>query len=211
MTTHVPIRCTEQCPTCRSPQRMAGLGSIHNGPTITCTGCGTSWTNGRLIDQPVTAEQQAAAVVTAERLWAGAGEYTQADYETWRAQELASVRPADGPTYPACARPPRGSAGAGGPPESHHTHGRKPSMATYQPGKGDRVRVTRTRPDGTVKFNKTGTILAVHTDGYDFKDDDWGRRSLAGCADIAKSMPGWTQTIEPLAEQAGIPTRRWTA
>lgn len=73
-------------------------------------------------------------------------------------------------------------------------------MTDYQPQPGDRVRVRRYLPDGTLKFDKTGTILAVDSCGYLFDDDLYGRRYMAGNRDLALHMPGWSQTIAPLTD-----------
>lgn len=64
----------------------------------------------------------------------------------------------------------------------------------YQPRPGDRVRVTRRRPNGRIHFTKTGRVLDTDQYGYRFADDVHGTRYLA--ADPGEYMPGWTQTIK---------------
>ncbi|MGW2513641.1 hypothetical protein ACWC0A_30455 [Streptomyces scopuliridis] len=73
----------------------------------------------------------------------------------------------------------------------------------YMPTVGDRIRVTRYRPDGGVHFVKTGKILGRSSTGFVFSEDGGPQRhSLAGSALVAELMSGWTQTIEPLTDQS---------
>ncbi|WP_093803954.1 hypothetical protein [Streptomyces sp. Wb2n-11] len=74
-------------------------------------------------------------------------------------------------------------------------------MPNYHPTAGDRVRVTRTRPNGSTHFIKTGTILSTDRPdifGYHFQDDTGPRVHMATGAQLAQSMRGWTQVIRPL-------------
>ena len=63
---------------------------------------------------------------------------------------------------------------------------------------GDRIRVTRYRPDGKVHFVKTGDVVEVHGDAYVINEDNgWSRRHwLCGNESLAQGMRGWSQTIE---------------
>jgi hypothetical protein len=70
-------------------------------------------------------------------------------------------------------------------------------MTVYTPAVGDRVRVTRYRPDSTVQAVKTGVIRGADATGFVFEDDVYGIRPLAGTALFAEGMRGWRQTIEP--------------
>ena len=69
----------------------------------------------------------------------------------------------------------------------------------YQPTPGDRVRVVRRRPDGSVKFAKVGTVGAVDSSGFEFAEVGGGQRHLASSQSVADQMAGWTQTVERLA------------
>ncbi|WP_433855148.1 hypothetical protein [Streptomyces kronopolitis] len=69
----------------------------------------------------------------------------------------------------------------------------------YQPAPGDRVRVTRRRPDGSVKFVKVGTVAAVGSLGFQFAEIGGGRRHIASSQSVAARMAGWTQTVEHFA------------
>lgn len=68
---------------------------------------------------------------------------------------------------------------------------------TYTPAVGDRVTITRTRPDGRTHFIKTGVITSVSQFGYDFVEDHARRRFVADSGSVAEKMRGWSQTIEP--------------
>jgi hypothetical protein len=67
----------------------------------------------------------------------------------------------------------------------------------YTPCAGDRVRITRYRPDGKTHFIKVGEILEWWGHGGVFSEDVRpGRRVVTSSATLAEGMPGWTQTIE---------------
>lgn len=63
---------------------------------------------------------------------------------------------------------------------------------------GDRIRVTRYRPDGKVHFVKVGTVVEAHGYAYVFNEDNGRSRRhwLSGSEDLAAGMRGWSQTIE---------------
>lgn len=65
---------------------------------------------------------------------------------------------------------------------------------------GDRVRITRTAPDGRVKFIKSGVMDQMDSTSFRFTEDvdssSPGRRVYLRLDGVG--MPGWTQRIERL-------------
>lgn len=86
-----PIRRVLHCPTCGQRRRMAGRdGGPWYGPTLTCLGCGDSWTCGEMHDRPFQRAWRSKAATAARRAWEEAGRYSRAEYEQWLAAELAA-------------------------------------------------------------------------------------------------------------------------
>lgn len=74
---------------------------------------------------------------------------------------------------------------------------KKQDQTAYVPVAGDRVRITRYRPDGKIHFVKVGEIKEWWGYGGVFSEDVRpGRRVVCSSEDLAKGMSGWTQTIE---------------
>jgi hypothetical protein len=99
-----PIRRILHCPTCKRRRRMAGRdGGPYYGPTLTCLGCGDSWTCGEMHDRPFRRGWRAKEITAAKRAWDEAGQHTRAEYEAWLAAELAAAcaRPIEGLPLPA--------------------------------------------------------------------------------------------------------------
>jgi hypothetical protein len=72
-------------------------------------------------------------------------------------------------------------------------------MSGYTPCVGDRVRITRYRPDGKVHFVKVGEILDWWGHGGIFSEDVRpGRHVACSSENLAETMKGWTQSIERL-------------
>lgn len=87
-----PIRRILNCPTEGRRRRMAGRDSgPYYGPTITCLGCGDSWSCGEMLDRPFKRAWRTEAIAKAKKAWAEAGQYTRAEYKAWLAAELAAV------------------------------------------------------------------------------------------------------------------------
>jgi hypothetical protein len=87
-----PIRRVMQCPTCDKRRRFAGFdGGPYYGPTMTCLGCGDSWSCGERLDRPFKRSWRIEAIAKAKRAWERAGEFTRAEYEQWLAAELEAV------------------------------------------------------------------------------------------------------------------------
>jgi hypothetical protein len=87
-----PIRRILTCPTEGRRRRMAGRDhGPYYGPTITCLGCGDSWSCGEMLDRPFKRAWRKEAIAAAKRAWDEAGRYSRAEYEQWLADELAAV------------------------------------------------------------------------------------------------------------------------
>lgn len=87
-----PIRRILHCPTCKQRRRMAGHdGGPWYGPTLTCLGCGDTWTCGEMHDRPFQRGWRAKSIAAAKRAWARAGQHTRAEHTAWLAAELAAV------------------------------------------------------------------------------------------------------------------------
>lgn len=86
-----PIRHILNCPTCKQRRRMAGRdGGPWYGPTLTCLGCGDSWTCGEMHERPFQRAWRTKAIAAARRAWEEAGRYSRADHKQWLAEELAA-------------------------------------------------------------------------------------------------------------------------
>jgi len=85
-----PIRRILACPTCKQRRRMAGRDATWYGPTLTCLGCGDSWTCGEMHDRPFQRGWRAKSVTAAKRAWDEAGRYRRAEHTAWLAAELAA-------------------------------------------------------------------------------------------------------------------------
>lgn len=85
-----PIRRVLHCPTCKQRRRFAGHDATWYGPTVTCCGCGDSWTCGEMHGRPFQRGWRAKSIHAAKRAWEEAGRYSRADYEQWRTEELAA-------------------------------------------------------------------------------------------------------------------------
>lgn len=87
-----PIRRVLNCPTEGRRRRMAGFdGGPYYGPTLTCLGCGDSWTCGEMHDRPFQRGWRQKAIDSAKRAWGEAGRYTRAEHAEWLAAQLAAV------------------------------------------------------------------------------------------------------------------------
>lgn len=72
-------------------------------------------------------------------------------------------------------------------------------MDTDQLRPGDRIRITRHNPDGTLRFIKTGTVRGnVCRWGFSFADDEGYRRFVADSDSIARH--GGRQVIARITE-----------
>lgn len=90
-----PIRRILRCPTCRARRRFAGRIYGWYDPTITCCGCGDSWSGGERHDRPRRRGWRTTEIAAAKELWIEAGAYTKADQEGWLKQELGHPETAE--------------------------------------------------------------------------------------------------------------------
>ena len=87
-----PIRRILACPTCKQRRRMAGTdGGPYYGPTVTCLGCGDSWSCGERHERPFKRRWRKESIAAATRAGEEAGQFTRVEYEAWLAAELAAV------------------------------------------------------------------------------------------------------------------------
>jgi hypothetical protein len=87
-----PIRRILNCPTEGRRRRMAGIdGGPYYGPTLTCLGCGDSWSCGERHERPFQRAWRTKAIASAKRAWDEAGTHTRAEYEQWLAAELVAA------------------------------------------------------------------------------------------------------------------------
>jgi hypothetical protein len=87
-----PIRRILACPTCKQRRRFAGRDhGPYYGPTITCLGCGDSWSCGEMLDRPFKRAWRKEAIAAAKRAWNEAGRHAPAEWKQWLADELAAV------------------------------------------------------------------------------------------------------------------------
>lgn len=87
-----PIRRILTCPTCKCRRRMAGRdGGPYYGPTLTCLGCGDSWTCGEMHERPFQRAWRTKAIASAKRAWEEAGHHSRAEHTAWLAAELAAA------------------------------------------------------------------------------------------------------------------------
>lgn len=87
-----PIRRVLACPTCKQRRRMAGFdGGPWYGPTLTCCGCGDSWTCGEMHERPFQRAWRQKASNEAKRAWNEAGRYSRAEHAAWLDAQLAAA------------------------------------------------------------------------------------------------------------------------
>jgi len=73
------LRQVRHCPTCDRKRRFAGFDQFMYGPTMTCLGCGDTWTVDGMLPRPFEPAWRKKAVRRAEDYWArGAG------HKAWR-------------------------------------------------------------------------------------------------------------------------------
>lgn len=76
------------CPICKAKRRMAVRDAAWYGPTVTCCGCGDSWTNGELHERPFKRGWRTEAIAKARRDWDAAGPFDKTAYDAWFKQEM---------------------------------------------------------------------------------------------------------------------------
>ncbi|MFJ9633730.1 hypothetical protein ACIRU8_39160 [Streptomyces sp. NPDC101175] len=87
-----PVRRILNCPTEGCRRRMAGRDhGPYYGPTITCLGCGDSWTCGEMHERPFSRAWRAKSIASAKRAWDEAAQYTRKQHSEWLAAELSAV------------------------------------------------------------------------------------------------------------------------
>lgn len=80
-------RQIRHCPTCERRRRFVGREAIWYGTTVTCCGCGDSWTSGERHERPFMRDWRTRAIASARQTWTDAGVFNPSDYSAWlRAQ-----------------------------------------------------------------------------------------------------------------------------
>ncbi|MDH6610254.1 hypothetical protein M2164_005889 [Streptomyces sp. SAI-208] len=91
-----PIRRILDCPTEGRRRRMAGRDhGPYYGPTLTCLGCGDSWSCGERLERPFRRAWRRDEIFKAKQAWDEAGRFTADEYADWLVAECAA---AFGPT-----------------------------------------------------------------------------------------------------------------
>lgn len=86
------------CPTCKGRRRFAGREAAWYGVTVTCCGCGDSWTDGERHPRPFCRGWRAEAAAKAKQLWKTAGKFDPAAHEQWLREQLGERPTEDVPT-----------------------------------------------------------------------------------------------------------------
>ncbi len=68
------VRKAVHCPTCNRVRPMAGYVAEWYGMTLTCIGCGDSWTDGEMHPRPFMRAWRAKSIARALDLWRQASE-----------------------------------------------------------------------------------------------------------------------------------------
>jgi hypothetical protein len=71
------------CPICKRRRRMSVRDALWYGATVTCCGCGDSWTDGELHPRPFKRGWRKTAVAQAKAEWDAAGPFDRAEYDRW--------------------------------------------------------------------------------------------------------------------------------
>lgn len=79
------------CPICKQLRRMAVVEALWYGATVTCCGCGDSWTDGEMHERPFKRGWRNEAIAKAKRDWDAAGPYDQAAHDAWFREQHAEL------------------------------------------------------------------------------------------------------------------------
>ena len=66
------VRTARHCPTCNRVRPMAGYVAAWYGTTLTCIGCGDTWTDGEQHPRPFQRGWRAKSIGRALEMWRGA-------------------------------------------------------------------------------------------------------------------------------------------
>lgn len=87
-----PIRRILTCPTEGRRRRMAGRDhGPYYGPTLTCLGCGDSWSCGERLERPFRRAWRRDEIAKAKQAWDEAGQFTAGEYADWLVAECAAA------------------------------------------------------------------------------------------------------------------------
>jgi hypothetical protein len=85
----IHIRTVRNCPTCKQRRRMAGFDQLWYGPTLTCLGCGDSWSCEGRLERPFRPRWRRDVIESAQRLWADAVAFGGIEHLAWLADQVA--------------------------------------------------------------------------------------------------------------------------
>lgn len=85
------IRRVLLCPTCAQRRRMAGHLALWYGATLTCLGCGDTWTDGEMHPLPFKPRWREENIAAAREAWASA--VSRAEERSWFRAELEATLP----------------------------------------------------------------------------------------------------------------------
>lgn len=79
------------CPICKAKRRMVAREAVWYGVTVTCCGCGDSWTDGELHERPFKRGWRREEIAKAKKIWDAAGPFDQAVYDAWFAEQMGEA------------------------------------------------------------------------------------------------------------------------
>lgn len=85
-----PRRHVGACPNCGDARRIAVVyRGVWTDPMCTCCHCGDRWSGGEMLTRPFRPRWRAQNMAAAEKNWAAAGKFTDADHKAWLDELLA--------------------------------------------------------------------------------------------------------------------------
>lgn len=76
------------CPVCKQRRRFAGREVAWYGITVSCCGCGDSWTDGERHERPFRRGWRKEAIAAAKRLWTEAAAFADVDHGQWLLEQF---------------------------------------------------------------------------------------------------------------------------
>lgn len=79
------------CPICKAKRRMVSRDAVWYGATVTCCGCGDSWTDGERHERPFKRGWRKDEITKAKKAWDAAGPFDQAAYDAWFNEQMGEA------------------------------------------------------------------------------------------------------------------------
>ncbi len=86
----LPVRRVQHCPTCGSVQDMAGILQLWYGVTVTCLGCGDTWTDGHMCERPFRRAWRDKSKTAAQKAWDAADGWSEAAESAWITEQIGA-------------------------------------------------------------------------------------------------------------------------